>query len=550
MKLLSQLRQRAIDIGSSVEKGVRFLGMSSDQVAQVMEFATNLREGKVTLPLNDRSKEFLAELARLKSDREVDRFTIAKLKRELSAKEPSHESESNILKQVLDNITADNQKLRDEIAFLKSSESSAENANVSALTPALRQRTRQVLGQDLVAMPATAEVQFIHVMNEYDKTSQELDLLKKSMAKISAPDADRKSQSNTTQSDEIAPASESPASKKEKREQSIQASADGPMSNLRRERDAIAAQLKQLVDDAKGSGQIQLVSEERTKLTEKLKSVEKELNKEQQVQSNVHHDLTVTHTSLSPQQDVNENKIAQLEMKSMNKLLDQTQQKLSGYTSDLNNIRHAICTLQDSRINSAKVALQISCLNDIIQEKTRVVNETRQKLASSKQINLKLSRDIESRDRRSDRSVSTNSIDRSILRVANNGYGPTSNNLQRHLEEASRIIFEKEHVIRELNTKLNEAGKSHEQLSKEAESMKRDISTLVSRLNKAESAVNGIGVYQEKYDEAQAFLDKSKKEMSSIKKKLKESTEKDAKIKELNDTVARTKRVLSVTKQG
>ena len=134
--------------------------------------------------------------------------------------------------------------------------------------------------------------------------------------------------------------------------------------------------------------------------------------------------------------------------------------------------------------------------------------------------------------------------------MANNGYGPTKNDLQQHLEEASRVIFEKEHVIRELNTKLNEAGKSHEQLSKEAESMKRDISTLVSRLNKAESAVNGIGVYQEKYDEAQAFLDKSKKEMSSIKKKLKESTEKDAKIKELNDTVARTKRVLSVTKQG
>ena len=522
--------------------------MSSDQVAQVMEFATNLREGKVTLPLNDRSKELLAEIASLKSDREVDRFAIAKLERELSAKEPNHESESNILKQVLDNITADNQKLRDEIASLKSSESSKVDPTVSALTPALRQRAKQVLGQDLVAMPATAEVQFIHVMNEYDKTSQELDLLKKSMAKISAPDANRKSQSNTTQSDEIAPASESPVSKKEKREQSIQASADGPMSNLMRERDAIAAQLKQLIDDAKGSGQIQLVSEERTKLTEKLKSVEKELNKEQQVQSNVHHDLTVTHTSASPQQDENENKIAQLEMKSMNKLLNQTQQKLSGYTSDLNNIRHSICTLQDSRINSAKVALQISCLNDIIQEKTRVVNETRQKLASSKQMNLKLSRDMESRERRSDRSVSTNSIDRSILRVANTS--PTNNNLQQHLEEASRVIFEKEHVIRELNTKLNEAGKSHEQLSRENQSMKADISTLVSRLNEAESAVNGVGVYQEKYDEAQALLDKSKKEMSSIKKKLKESTEKDTKIQELNDTVLRTKRVLSVTKQG
>lgn len=72
-------------------------------------------------------------------------------------------------------------------------------------------------------------------------------------------------------------------------------------------------------------------------------------------------------------------------------------------------------------------------------------------------------------------------------------------------------------MIRDLNTKLNEAGKSHEQLSKEAESMKHDISTLVSRLNEAESAVNGIDAYQERYNEAQALLQKSKKEVSSLK---------------------------------
>ena len=55
-KLFVQLRERAIEIG---EKGIRFLGMDSNQIAQVMEFASNLRQGIVDLPLNDRSKDLM-----------------------------------------------------------------------------------------------------------------------------------------------------------------------------------------------------------------------------------------------------------------------------------------------------------------------------------------------------------------------------------------------------------------------------------------------------------------------------------------------------------
>lgn len=58
--MLARLREKAIEIG---EKGVRFLGMDSEQIDQVMEFASNLRQGKIELPLNDRSKELSVRIS-------------------------------------------------------------------------------------------------------------------------------------------------------------------------------------------------------------------------------------------------------------------------------------------------------------------------------------------------------------------------------------------------------------------------------------------------------------------------------------------------------
>ena len=198
-------------------------------------------------------------------------------------------------------------------------------------------------------------------------------------------------------------------------------------------------------------------------------------------------------------------------------------------------------------------------MNDLIKDKTRIINETRQKLSTAKQTILKLSRDSGRgavQERKSDRSVSTNSIDRAIFMVANNsGYDtPTRNNLHQHLDEASRLVFEKEHVISEQNvviaelkTKLAQAEESQKKLAKEAESMKADISTLVAKASEAEAAVSGV-------TEIESLLDKSKKEVNDLKSKIgrikKDGTATDAKMKELESQVARTKRVLSVTKQG
>lgn len=70
---MRQLRERAIEIG---EKGTRFLGMDPQQIGLVLEFASNVKAGRADLPLNDKSKELLDQINKLKSERDVDRITI------------------------------------------------------------------------------------------------------------------------------------------------------------------------------------------------------------------------------------------------------------------------------------------------------------------------------------------------------------------------------------------------------------------------------------------------------------------------------------------
>jgi hypothetical protein len=66
------------------EQGFKFQGMSSDMLLQVNEFATNLREGKVDLPLNDRSAELLKENKRLKDEEKAMKLRIERYEREIS----------------------------------------------------------------------------------------------------------------------------------------------------------------------------------------------------------------------------------------------------------------------------------------------------------------------------------------------------------------------------------------------------------------------------------------------------------------------------------
>ena len=154
--LLGQLRQRAVEIG---EKGVKFLGMDSKQVAQVIEFANNLRQGILELPLNDTSADLLSQLSRIKAEKKVDEVTIERLERELFAlsetrRDPISEGEKKILMHSLD-------ALKGEINVLKGDGS-------STLSPMMRKRAKEILGEELAPMPAAAEVQFMCLMKEYE----------------------------------------------------------------------------------------------------------------------------------------------------------------------------------------------------------------------------------------------------------------------------------------------------------------------------------------------------------------------------------------------
>jgi hypothetical protein len=66
------------------EQGFKFQGMNSAMLVTVNEFASNLREGKVELPLNDRSAELLKENRRLRDEQKAMNLRVERYEREIS----------------------------------------------------------------------------------------------------------------------------------------------------------------------------------------------------------------------------------------------------------------------------------------------------------------------------------------------------------------------------------------------------------------------------------------------------------------------------------
>ena len=94
--------------------------------------------------------------------------------------------------------------------------------------------------------------------------------------------------------------------------------------------------------------------------------------------------------------------------------------------------------------------MQVSCLNDLIREKDRIINLGREKLGLAKQLNLKLSREraptmeIKARGGSTSMlSISTLSIDRSIRRAANStaNVSPTRARMETHLQDATKLLL-------------------------------------------------------------------------------------------------------------
>lgn len=69
--------------GSVGEQGFKFAGLNADQLVKVNEFAGNLRDGKVELPVDDRSAKLLKENKRLREEREELQMKIQGFERQL-----------------------------------------------------------------------------------------------------------------------------------------------------------------------------------------------------------------------------------------------------------------------------------------------------------------------------------------------------------------------------------------------------------------------------------------------------------------------------------
>jgi hypothetical protein len=80
VRLRKTLKNQAGVVG---EQGFKYAGMTADQLMKVNEFATNLKDGIIELPLNDRSTELLRETRQLSDDIKMLKLQIEAFEREL-----------------------------------------------------------------------------------------------------------------------------------------------------------------------------------------------------------------------------------------------------------------------------------------------------------------------------------------------------------------------------------------------------------------------------------------------------------------------------------
>uniref|UniRef100_A0A7S2VHY6 Uncharacterized protein n=1 Tax=Skeletonema marinoi TaxID=267567 RepID=A0A7S2VHY6_9STRA len=481
--LLSQLRQRAVQIG---EKGVKFLGMESTQLAQVIEFATNLRQGIVELPLNDRSADLLTQLSSIKAEREVDKIKIETLERELFAlsetrKDPIDDGEKKVLMHSLE-------ALKVEMKALKGDGS-------SALSPMMRSRAKEIIGEDLVLMPAAAEVQFMCLMKEYECVVQ------KRINEEHNPFLELNS------AHLLDPSSDTP-NKELFRQLLLSGQENRELKNRLRHSEADAKASRALLEK------------------ERFRFVPGDADNGFGVGSDISDDFNRVH----------------LEMKQMMIALESNLEPLDGYSRDLDRLRKAV-------VDASRLTTQLSALQNVVQNKNKIIRDMKHKMARAKQANQTLTREL-SLGRDVDTSTSSNSLDRSIRRASEGILSSSGSSLG----DAAKLLYDKDKIISSLRSKLVEAEKSQGSLLQEAEKMKADIQTLVARLEEAEGVACEIEVYKSSCVELQNAIDDGKKEVTSLKEKLrkvsKASKDNEANIEELTESLVRAKRVLSVQRQG
>ena len=119
--LMKRLRENAAQIS---EKGIRFLGLSAENMQHLLDFANSLKVGRMQLPLNDVSANLKSEVAALNFAKQSDFCTIDRLEKEIERLKLGQECDDSklqielgFLKQALTNIQTQNEDLQKSQVF-------------------------------------------------------------------------------------------------------------------------------------------------------------------------------------------------------------------------------------------------------------------------------------------------------------------------------------------------------------------------------------------------------------------------------------------------
>jgi chromosome segregation ATPase len=229
---------------------------------------------------------------------------------------------------------------------------------------------------------------------------------------------------------------------------------------------------------------------------------------------------------------------------------------LSRYVDEMKSLYSVYSSLQAHRVESVRV----ECLNNLVKEKDRIISALEQKLAQAKQ------------DRNATRAPRHRGADDSscsfgtISSLANLAKcSPKRSFYEARLEEATKLISRKDNELKDMSRFVSELeednlcmSKQLDSTSKQSELFKADISTLVSRLNEKESMIaeleKELSIQKQMHQDSIASSKQTAAENEKMKNQMgnhaKKSKEIEARIKTVENDLARTKRILSVARQG
>jgi chromosome segregation ATPase len=234
-------------------------------------------------------------------------------------------------------------------------------------------------------------------------------------------------------------------------------------------------------------------------------------------------------------------------------VLKQVASNLSHYVAEMKNMYSAVLSLRAHRVES----IQISCLNDLVKEKDRMIISLKQNLTQAKQ-DLQ---NVNGAPRHRNTDDSTSSF-RTIGSIANLAKCSPKRSFY---EEAITLVSRKDNELKDCSRQISELKVDNLRLSsrledatKQSELYEADISTLVSRLNGEESTIaeleKELSIQKQMHRDSIASLEQMTAENEKLKNQMinhaKKRKEIEARVNKLDNDLARTKRILSVARQG